>query len=287
MSLRVGATAGLPFDVLLTGQQPGLTLTVEVYDPTDGATILSPDGAGITEPRPGSYRAQRTVLVTGSFMIRWTDTITGAVLFEQELQVDAAQASLAATGTDLLASVVELRSYLRAGEDGGLGVAGSRELDNTFLEMLLRSASTRAERYTGRRFSPDPADDQPVVARTIAPVFARGIAIPDARYIEQVTADGTILDPSEYRTIGAPATILRVDCYPKSVTITGRFGFATVPDDVRSAVLMMAARAFHDAQARLGDRVSDPDGGVVSYFRQLPVEAKGILDSYRRGQVLA
>lgn len=188
----------------------------------------------------------------------------------------------------LIAGVPELQAYLRSG-DAGVGVAGARATDATFLTSLLAGATLRAERYAAREFLPDPpaATDLPVT-RSVHPDGAPQFAVPDVREALRVFVTGygdpVELTAGQYRLIarpGEPAARMRIAGAWGDVTIEGRFGFAEPPADVRLAVLAMAARAFHDAQARLGDRVADPDGGVTTYFRQLPVEAKGTLDSYR------
>jgi hypothetical protein len=87
----MNAQVTIPFELLLPSQPAGIAglLAIEIYDPSDGSSILAPSGTGITEPRPGSYRAQRIVSVVGSFVVRWTRSDTSVVLLEQELIVTA------------------------------------------------------------------------------------------------------------------------------------------------------------------------------------------------------
>lgn len=206
-----------------------------------------------------------------------------------------------------LIAAAELRSYLRAGEQD-VGVVGSRDADDAFLELLCEAASLRAEAYTERRFTPYPAlpDDVsaplPDPVTEIVPAHHRLLVpLPDLREVVQITVDDVVRTPDTYTLLARPeepATLLQLArteyqehwlpgfdhhhrCGPRMVTITGYFGFVAPPSDVKLAVLTMAARSFHDAQARLGDRIVDPDGGVTSYFRQLPLEAKAVLDGYR------
>jgi hypothetical protein len=190
----------------------------------------------------------------------------------------------------MLATVAELQSYLRAGE-AGVAVAGSRESDESFLALLVEGASQRAHAHTGRLFEPDPPSGlDPAVTRTVRGHGRRRVRVPDVRELVSVEADGTLIAQDAYELrghAGQPAVHIAFSEPVRRVALTGRFGFVAVPADVKLAVLAMAARGFHDAQARLGDRVVDPDGGITSYFRQLPVEAKAVLDSYRPGPVLA
>lgn len=187
--------------------------------------------------------------------------------------------------------VDELRGYLRAGDQGGQVIIGSRDADDEFLELLCEAASQRAESYTDRRFTPHPPLPDDVDADLPEPVTVTVVTngrllvpVPDVREVESIAADGALLGVSDYALLTRPeepATLLKLSAPARAVAITGHFGFVETPADVKLAVLAMAARSFHDAQARLGDRIVDPDGGVTSYFRQLPVEAKGTLDGYR------
>jgi hypothetical protein len=285
----IQTTAGVPFEALVTGGGAGLvgTITVEVYDPGPPvAEIIPAQTTGIVEVRPGTYQAILTVNVAGSFVVRWVAPIGSA----EEALIVTGQQLVVVSGDRLLVSVPELRSYLRAGEVGP-AVAGSRESDDSFLALLINGASRRAHAHTGRLFIPDPPGDlDPAVTRTVRGHGRRRVRVPDVRELVSVDADGTLIAQDDYELrghTGQPAVIIAFGEPVRRVVLTGRFGFTTVPADVKLAVLAMAARGFHDAQARLGDRVVDPDGGVTSYFRQLPIEAKAVLDSYRAGPVLA
>jgi hypothetical protein len=84
----ISAVSGIPFEALALGAPAGLvgTVTVEVYDPSNGDVILEPTALGITEPRPGTYRALLTVGVVGTFLVRWD--AAGATA-EEDLAVTA------------------------------------------------------------------------------------------------------------------------------------------------------------------------------------------------------
>lgn len=93
----ISAVAAQSFEAVVTGADPGLvgTITVEVYDPTNGATLVAPTLVGITEPRPGTYRVVLTAPASGTYMVRWS---YGANVAEEELVVTAAYAA-PVTGT--------------------------------------------------------------------------------------------------------------------------------------------------------------------------------------------
>lgn len=257
------------------------TLTLTFRAPSGTTTTWANPSVEIVRDDTGAYHSLIALTEAGAWTYEWQATAPqqndGATIWADPSPLDATVAT---------ATVAELRSYLRAGEQGGVVVPGSRENDDMFLALLVEAAGRRAETYAGRRFRPDPADGEPAVTRVVRADGRRRVSVPDVRELVSVTADDTTIAAADYELAGVhdqPFTTLRLPGHVRArrVTLVGRFGFERPPAEVKLAVLAMAARAFHDAQARLGDRVVDPDGGVTSYFRQLPVEAKGVLDSYR------
>lgn len=257
------------------------TLTLTFRAPSGTTTTWANPSVEIVRDDTGAYHAEIALTEAGAWTYEWQATAPqrndGATIWVDPSPLDAPVAA---------ATVGELRSYLRSGEQGGMVVPGSRENDDVFLARLLLAATRRAERYTHREFLPTPAGPaDPAVTRTFTGQGGRLFSVSDIREIDALVADGVLVDPAGYALVGAPgepANLLHLTIAALQIVVTGRYGFAAVPDDVKLAVLAMAARGFHDAQARLADRVVDPDGGVSSYFRQLPVEAKGVLDSYLR-----
>jgi hypothetical protein len=81
------AQVGKPFSTTASGAEEGMlgTITVEVYDPSDGSSVVAPTTSGITEPRPGSYHATLTVGRVGKFLVRWATPATAA---EEEVDVE-------------------------------------------------------------------------------------------------------------------------------------------------------------------------------------------------------
>lgn len=185
-----------------------------------------------------------------------------------------------------LATKDELKDYL------GSSVVGA----DTLLNLMIESSERFVERYTGRRFSPLPASDSdPVVAKTIKLTDERAIVrVPDVREVASVTLDGvTLAEESDY-TLGdyeaaSPASTIRLFERPALsriepvalLVITGRFGFSPVPPDVKDAVLTIAARRYRDRDASWSDALQLSEGGILSYFAQLPSNTKMILQSYK------
>lgn len=140
------------------------------------------------------------------------------------------------------------------------------------------------------------ADTNPVVTVTVPANYRRNIAIPDARTVTSVTLDGQALSSNGYQLIGGggsgaatdltltplgPVTQGWLPTLGQTLAITGRFGIWPVPPDIKDAVLLMVSRAYRERDAAYGDVIQMQDGGVVNYFRQMPLRARAILDSYR------
>lgn len=182
--------------------------------------------------------------------------------------------------------------------------------EDALLDRLLDAASRRVEEYTSRAFLPDPAyvaegppvvDTAPEVTVDVpldrveyAPfqqpallAWAAWARIPDGRTITAVTVDDVALSAADYALDsrpGQPAHAVRLGSAPSdTLEVTGRFGFGDVPADVREATVVLAARALYERNARLADVVQDPEGGVASYFRQIPPVVAATLDRYRIG----
>lgn len=201
----------------------------------------------------------------------------------------------------LLATRADLTAYLNP-HPRGLN-------EDALYDRLLDAASRRVEEYTGREFLPDPAyvtespvDDSaaPVTVEVgldrvdYAPFqqpalssWAAWARVPDVRAVTTVEVDGVALDASDWALDARddqPAHAMRLGQAPSdTLEITGRFGFANVPADVREATVVLAGRALYERNARLADVLQDPEGGVASYFRQIPPTVAATLDRYRIG----
>lgn len=189
-------------------------------------------------------------------------------------------------------------------------VKNSRPEDVAFLQNLLNGCSLRIIRYTGRNFFPDPPLQGQPLTDTAAPV-TKGpfiprrspfIKIPDLREVTLVTLGEVALDSAlpypGYELWGGdtllggsePYThikLLNIAFNPyiaqaNYVFITGRWGFAAVPDDVKDACCLWVARAFKKRDANYADTVQQGiEGAMFQYFRNLPTEIQMTLDSYR------
>lgn len=204
----------------------------------------------------------------------------------------------------VFASVDDLKAYLNPQPRGAT--------EDALLLRLLEQASGRAEKLSGRTFLPNPpfigaagvpptggTDTAPPVDVTLAllaPPRAgpfgepRGgvarIRVPDVRTLTAAAdRDGNTIDPAdvilEAVRPGDPAVVATLPYPTGGVTLTGRFGFVTPPPEVREAVVLMAARAVYDRNARLANTISDPEGGITQYFTGPPGDAVALLSAYK------
>jgi hypothetical protein len=186
------------------------------------------------------------------------------------------------------------------------------------LEGALAQAQAPAPLGTGRLLLPDPPldsegnDTGEPVARTFL-IRGRHIAIPDARAITSVVVDGNTDSPTVieedlgYSTMKRNGLIVRLTLHrehrylwdqsgtwwnsaPEAlnrplqhhITVTGKFGFAELPTDLRNAIYSLAARNFYERDAGYADQVAIAEGAAVqSYFRQLPPPVKLAFANYQ------
>jgi hypothetical protein len=193
------------------------------------------------------------------------------------------------------------------------------DLLGELLEGALAQAQAPAPLGTGRLLLPDPAPDlnsegndtaEPV-ARTFL-IRGRHIALPDAREITSVVVDEQTDTPTVlegdlgYSTLSRNGLMVRLTLHREHrylwdqsgawwnsapeginrplqhhITVTGKFGFAELPVDLRSAIYALAARNFYEREAGYADQVQIAEGAAVqAYFRQLPPTVKLAFANY-------
>jgi len=193
----------------------------------------------------------------------------------------------------------------------GLKVRIDKKLSNDdgllaeFLEAALTAAQRPSPLGCGRLLSPDPGpeldeegnDTSSPVARTIR-IRGRHVMVPDAREITGVTVDGvTVAEDAGYVPMERDGHIVRLtldrECLPgtgywdegwwrgggvpdrrprrHTVVVTGRFGFADLPQDLVEGIYTLAARGWYEREAQYADQVAIAEGTPIqTYFRQLP-----------------
>lgn len=170
------------------------------------------------------------------------------------------------------ATLAEIKTYL--------GIASVDADRDTLLTAALDAASARIDRMCGRTFTYAPSATT-ITYRTAGKTFMNGhgeygLIVPDIG-----TATGLVVDGSPtYDTTALPITTLwSAAPWPApTVSLTARFGWPEVPDEVVQACKILAARLYR--------RKDSPDGiagssewGVIRVSREDP-DVKSLLDPY-------
>lgn len=199
-----------------------------------------------------------------------------------------------------LATVEDVKTYLKM----------TRPEDDAFIGALLDGCSLRAIRYTGRNFFPDPdfqtagdpsTDHAPPVAKSFTVRTSRYINLPDLRVATSVTLGGADLQAGiGYELWGSddlgmePYNTIKVlgpispyafgGIAPlNQLVVTGRWGFASVPEDMKDAVVLWVARRFKQRDANYSDVVQQGVETVAfTYFKNLPEDIMLTMEHYRR-----
>lgn len=167
------------------------------------------------------------------------------------------------------------------------------------LELHLEAAYLQAQAPPpygcGRLLTPDPEviapteedpdPDQPEpVTRRVRLHGSRFVRVPDARELTTVEADGVeLVAETDYEILERNDHIVRLELFrrPRVIILTGRFGFAEIPANLREAIYILAARSFYERGAQFADQVALAEGlGVQQYFRQLPPRVRLVFAAY-------
>lgn len=181
--------------------------------------------------------------------------------------------------------------------------------DDTLIQQLCDETNQWIETYTGRVIAPYSATtytldgntavdtflDVPIGIRTltlveVAPYTGSAFTtVPATDYL--IRPDLASLPP------GWPATTLLFSDYPAgsyakwpagyaNVRLTGTFGFAAIPDDVRGVAIARVVRQFHGRQAGQTDIIGSDETGAPIVSRYTSPADLATLNRYRRHQVV-
>lgn len=183
-----------PFEVLARYAPTGLvgTISVEVYDASDGSAVVPAGTAGVTEPRPHTYRAVLTVMDVGTFQVRWTyiDPATAnEVVQEEEVRVTSLGAVTVPVG-EMLPEVIDVADLLQSRTRSTVGGA----LLHTFTDKTeptdervyrhIDKAYDRVRARTGPITDPDLIEE----ARQLVTLYA-AMMVELTHYSEQINTD--------------------------------------------------------------------------------------------------
>lgn len=229
----IDAVINEPFTAILSDYEPAIAseLTLEVYDPATGTAILAASGTGITEPRGGTYRANRTITTAGSFLLRWARPTAidpdDLVVAEESLAVrDVAVTTIP---DSVRPELTEVGAVIRArtaymGQELGTFTANTRPtgdevadyIDQAFAEVDLRlpgEIPTHLLAFTRRlvairaammievSYSPDRAEADSTAYDRLREMFDAGMAA-----VHDALADAAQGGPDTGRLVSLPLT---------------------------------------------------------------------------------
>lgn len=176
-----------------------------------------------------------------------------------------------------------------------MGIHDESKMDEDTLDLFLNGAEKFGERWTGRTFSPDPplvsgVDSAPPVTKTFgARNKTRLIRVPDLREATAVTMDGSTFIQNTNFYLDAyvePALFLEL-AFPFTgsgageLAITGRWGPLAVDDDVKEAVLVLAARGYARKDANFSDVLNTAGGAQMFWSANMPAEVREVFTLLR------
>lgn len=176
-----------------------------------------------------------------------------------------------------------------------MGIHDPSKMDEDTLNLFLNGAEKFGERWTGRTFSPDPPlvngvdSGAPVTKTFSARNKTRLIRVPDLREATAVTMDGSAfiqntnfyldsyVEPALFLELAIPFS----GSGPGALAVTGRWGSLTVDDDVKQAVLTLAARAYSRKDANFSDVLNTAAGAQMFWSANMPAEVREVFQSLR------
>ena len=288
---------GATFEATLQGATTGLTGTigVRILDGA-GATTVARSTSGIVEYPSGSgfYTATLTAPTTaGQYSVLWdTGSVGPTSTSAEDLTVTYSQATTAGPSGSDLVTLAQAREFLQK-----QSVDTSQD---SILQNVISRASAAVMEFTEREFAPATASatrvfDVEIIGQTLV-----SFAPYDCRSVSAVTVDADVsavtLSSAEYRLYPNPAadgvyTGIRVMPFGisvgsvpwrhRQVSVTGAWGFSSVPVDVQHWTLVTVAEwmrkdvaAFSTVYNLAEDKVDRPE--------MLPAAARAGLAGWQR-----
>lgn len=241
---------------------------------------LTPVDTDPTSPLSRNFTTGEATLPSGWYRVIFADAAGGLQ------QSDAVY--FPGTGIAASLSLEELKEHLDA------ELIGDDDLLERYLAAAFLQAQAPAPYGCGRLLTPDPAPGaDPVVRTSRLRGSRRRVVVRDAREITAVTVDDAAaawevaLERDDHIVLidlpdlAAPVGTADGRLARRVCEVTGRFGFEAIPDNLRNAIYVLAARAVHERDAAYADQVAIAEGaGVQSYYRQLPPATKLVFATY-------
>lgn len=240
------------FEAVMQNGETGLaaTLRLGIID-NDGATTVAKTNAGITEVAFGVYSGERTSPADGGqYTLVWDDGTDNGVIAIEDLFVGFSLESL--PGSAEYVTAAELKEILQLQGETFADLA---------IDIAISSASRTCDAYkkkvgTGfyssagtRYYSPEAYDTAVAVNDLISVTSVTVDSAADGSYSDTWVSETDFwLEPANAAANGRPYNklVLRQQAgrsftgYPRSVKITGSFGWATTPVQVKEATILLA-----------------------------------------------
>lgn len=159
----------------------------------------------------------------------------------------------------------------------------TRAEKNALLQSVLNAAIAFGGTYTRRQLELIGVTE---VRRRVS--GSRFIRVPDARTVTGVELDGIQLAGvgEGFELLGSPGsspttTTVEIFARGRNAKVTGTFGMTAVPNDLRDAIIAIAARRYWERETGNSESAASDEYGAASYFRAMPGEVRVVLDSYR------
>jgi hypothetical protein len=202
------------------------------------------------------------------------------------------------TSSNVYATVAELKAYdiVRNG-----GTASTDTADDAVLEDIIELVSRYMEGQTGRRFFKNSTDEtryftadenfECFVDDLSAAPTTVSVDYSNQRSYTDIDSDDLELNPPNAALDGLPYTCMKIvptsDAYfpttSRGVKVVAKFGFPSVPDDVKNACLAIAANidANRSGQSSAGS-VTVTASGLVIRPQDVPAFALQTIKKYRK-----
>jgi len=182
------------------------------------------------------------------------------------------------------------------------GAEGTDSSDDTAIEDIIEASSRLIDQVTRRRFFTSSADETRYYTPecdalifiddlSAAPTSLKTDTALDRTYATTVGSSDYDLEPFNALAKGWPYTWIELTPYSsayfpeqkKSIQIIGKFGFPSVPDDIKAVCLATSLNLY---QTRTGQssqgNVSVTAAGVVIRPQDIPAWGMTVLNKYKR-----
>jgi hypothetical protein len=286
----IQASPGATFESFLQGAPTGLagTLTWRLIDPSDGSIETAASTAGITEVATGTYRKQGTAPTTAdTYLVVWHN---GSTEVTEELVVTSSAPGTPTPSGGDLTTLAAVRLMLQKDS--------ADTAQDTIIQSVITRASVAIMHYAGREFAP-----QSTAARKFAytggGVLYFGSNDLQAATLVQIDTDltGLTLTPAtDYRLwpLEPPDGVYTSMLLPtqaasaatvREVTITGDWGFPSIPADVEEACILTVVERIKRDVSGYTQTFPDDESGAPQRPIGIPFAARQILNVYRRPMV--